>query len=86
MPGLDERLLQALEHAAAGDWPSAHAIVQEHEDDRVANWIHALVHRMEGDLDNARYWYRRCGRPAVEDRPVADELPEIRAALESRAR
>jgi len=83
MLSTDDPLLQAVKHAEAGDWQRAHEIVQEREDDPLANWIHALVHRMEGDLDNARYWYRRCGRKAVE-RAVGEELPEIRAALEAR--
>ena len=75
------RLLEAVEKALGGDWQAAHLIVQDHEDDAVAAWIHAVVHRMEGDLGNARYWYRRCGRPFREDVPTDAELREIRAAL-----
>jgi hypothetical protein len=45
-----------------------------------------VVHRMEGDLDNARYWYRRCGRTLREGVSTEDELREIRAALVARAR
>jgi hypothetical protein len=84
MSDLEAQLVEALDHAETGDWQRAHEIVQEHEEDAVANWIHALVHRMEGDLDNARYWYRRCGRKLVDHRSVADELPEVRAALDAR--
>jgi hypothetical protein len=56
-------------------------IVQEHEESDLANWIHAVCHRMEGDVSNARYWYRRIRREYREDLPAADELREIQAAL-----
>jgi hypothetical protein len=78
---LEGRLLEAVEKALGGDWQAAHVIVQDHEEDAVAAWIHAVVHRMEGDLDNARYWYGRCGRLLREDVPTDAELREIRAAL-----
>ena len=78
---LRPKLLEAVEHAIGGDWESAHLIVQDHEDDVIANWIHAVVHRMEGDVDNARYWYRRCARDLREDLSTGAELEEIRAAL-----
>jgi hypothetical protein len=75
------RLAEAVRLALAGDWQAAHAIVQEHEDDRVASWIHAVVHRMEGDLGNARYWYRRCRRELREDVAIEAELREIEKVL-----
>jgi hypothetical protein len=78
---LSGRLLEAVGKALAGDWPAAHVIVQAHEEDALAAWIHAVVHRMEGDLGNAGYWYRRCGRTLREDVPTDVELREIRAAL-----
>jgi hypothetical protein len=78
---LGPRLLEAVDRALAGDWQAAHAIVQDHEGDAAASWIHAIVHRMEGDLANARYWYRRCGRELREDVSTEAELREIRASL-----
>ena len=75
------RLAEAVRLALAGDWQAAHTIVQEHEDDAVASWIHAVVHRMEGDLGNARYWYRRCGRELREEVTTAAELREIETLL-----
>jgi hypothetical protein len=58
--------LVALWWAAKGDWDAAHGIVQN-EDTRDAAWVHAYLHRVEGDLGNAGYWYRRAGRPVAED-------------------
>lgn len=74
-------LLQAVDLALGGDWQGAHAIAQEHEEDEIANWIHAVAHRMEGDLDNAGYWYGRCGRKLRKQTSPEAELREIRAAL-----
>ncbi len=79
-----ERLLEAVRQALAGDWQSAHLIVQEHESDPTAAWIHAVVHRMEGDLGNARYWYGRCGRSLREPVSTEAELREIEAVLRTR--
>jgi hypothetical protein len=71
----------ALVAAAAGRWEEAHGFVQRHEGESLADWIHAVVHKVEGDLSNSRYWYRRAGRLAhVDDEPTA-ELEAIRAEL-----
>ena len=48
-------LRRAVAQALTGDWPAAHLIAQKYEDDNVASWIHAVVHRMEGDIANANY-------------------------------
>jgi hypothetical protein len=55
--------LSALWHDARGDWDAAHRIAQE-DDSRDAAWVHAYLHRKEGDISNARYWYARAGRAA----------------------
>ena len=57
--------LQALWHDAHGDWTRAHTRAQEEEGSAGA-WVHAYLHRKEGNLANARYWYARAGRPAPE--------------------
>lgn len=49
---------EALAQARAGNWDGAHEIVQDHDDDFSCR-IHAYLHRVEGDLPNAQYWYRR---------------------------
>src|SRR5262249_58607758 len=54
-------LLKAVEFLEKGEWQSAHEIVQG-EKSNLAAWLHGIVHTLEGDLDNARYWYRRAGR------------------------
>jgi hypothetical protein len=74
-------LAEALRLAEQGDWHGAHGIVQRDEEDSLACWIHAVLHRQEGDLPNARYWYGRCGRRLREGVAPEAELEEIRAAL-----
>ncbi len=54
--------LRALWLAGRGEWEQAHEVAQA-EDDRDGAWVHAYLHRVEGDAANARYWYRQAGRP-----------------------
>jgi hypothetical protein len=75
-------LLRALWHDAKGDWEAAHAIAQDVGDEHGA-WVHAYLHRKEGDEGNAGYWYRRAGRP--HSRASLDkEWNEIAGALLAR--
>jgi hypothetical protein len=53
--------LKSLWYDAKGDWNKAHEIIQNIED-KTASWIHAYLHRKEGDIGNADYWYRRAGK------------------------
>ena len=64
-PGLSAPLA-GLWWAAKGDWEQAHRIVQD-ENSRDAAWVHAYLHRVEGDLGNAGYWYRQAGQPVATD-------------------
>ncbi len=71
----DRDLRRALDLLAAGDWQAAHTIVQE-DGSSLAAWLHGIVHTLEGDLDNARYWYGKAerafpGREAVQDEIAA---------------
>lgn len=59
-------LLHALWLDARGDWEGAHRVAQE-VDTADGAWVHAYLHRKEGDLGNARYWYRRAGRDEAVD-------------------
>jgi len=58
--------LAGLWWTAKGDWDKAHRIVQD-ESSRDAAWVHAHLHRLEGDLGNASYWYRQAGQPVATD-------------------
>jgi hypothetical protein len=71
--------LVALWRDARGDWEKAHGVAQD-VDDRDGSWVHAYLHRKEGDLGNADYWYHRAGRPSTrisletEWREIAETL------------
>jgi len=73
------RALVALWHAARGDWDEAHRLAQAQKD-RDGDWVHAYLHRVEGDEGNAGYWYRRAGRPHATG-PLNAEWDEIVSAL-----
>lgn len=74
-------LLRAVELALAGKWEAAHNLVQQHEADVTAAWIHAVLHKIEGDLANSRHWYRHAGRlEHIGDEPRA-ELAAIKAEI-----
>ncbi len=72
-------LLRALWHDARGDWKLAHEIAQD-IDDRTGAWVHAYLHRREGDAANAAYWYRRAGQP-IATGTLDDERDRIASAL-----
>ncbi len=78
---MNEELLKAIDHALNGQWDLAHAIVQAHEVDSTAAWIHAVLHKMEGDLANSRYWYQRAGKMEHVDEEPRSELEVIRDAI-----
>ena len=78
---MQKDLLQAIESALSGQWDAAHQIVQQYEGDATASWIHAVLHKIEGDLGNSRYWYRRAGKlEHVSDEPKG-ELEAIREEI-----
>lgn len=81
MSALNADLQKAVQLVLAGDWDAAHQIVQQYEDNEIAAWIHAVLHKVEGDNSNARYWYRHANRlDHVNDEPRA-ELEAIQAEL-----
>jgi hypothetical protein len=71
--------LEALWYLRKGDWDRAHAIVQEHENDKENALVHAHLHRIEGDLDNARYWYGRAGNKMTADMTLEGEWKSLAA-------
>ncbi len=73
------RALAALWHAAKGDWDEAHRLAQAQKDAAGA-WVHAYLHRVEGDLSNAEHWYRRAGK-SPSSALLSREWDEIADAL-----
>ncbi len=58
--------LQALWHDGKGDWEAAHKVCQSREGEPQCDWVHAYLHRKEGDQSNAGYWYRRARQPVAQ--------------------
>jgi len=79
LPDTAPPLVRALWHDATGDWEGAHRVAQD-VDDADGAWVHAYLHRKEGDVGNAGYWYRRAGRPAATG-SFDDEWRAIATAL-----
>jgi hypothetical protein len=71
--------LRALWQDARGNWDEAHAIAQD-VDDADGAWVHAYLHRKEGDIGNASYWYGRAGKSPASD-TLDDEWRRIVSAL-----
>ena len=78
---MEKDLRRAVALLARGDWKAAHAIVQDDEESRLACWAHGIVHLMEGDAANARYWYRRAGRTFRGEVSIEAEVAALRAEL-----
>jgi hypothetical protein len=74
-------LRRAVDLLAADDWEAAHAIVQE-DGSAIGAWLHGIVHTLEGDLGNARYWYREGGRAFPGPEAVREEISAARVELD----
>jgi len=74
--------LHALWHDARGDWDKAHELAND-VDDKTGAWVHAYLHRKEGDLGNAGYWYGRAGKPVASDSLDAEWQRIVEALLSS---
>jgi hypothetical protein len=72
--------LVALWHDARGDWDASHTIAQD-VDEASGSWVHAYLHRKEGDLGNAGYWYRRAHQPMAKDSLEAEWSRIVSALL-----
>ncbi len=77
----DNPYLAALVAEQNGDWEQAHQIVQDIDTPEAA-WIHAFLHRVEGDTGNAAYWYARAGKPTCSDSLDA-ERDHLKQAFET---
>ena len=75
-------MLRAVWHGLRGDWVAAHDLAQS-QDDAEGAWVHAWLHRIEGDVANADYWYRRAHRPPRRDDTRHEGLEIARTLLRS---
>lgn len=73
---MTNELLIAVEAALAGDWHAAHQIAQKYHDSS-ANWLHAVLHKIEGDEWNSKYWYAKT--KGVQYQTFSDADTELRA-------
>lgn len=64
-----------------GDWEAAHTIAQK-DASTLGSWAHGIVHLMEGDLDNAGYWYGKAGRPRPAPEAIAAEIAALKGAVD----
>jgi hypothetical protein len=80
MAGAKE-LSSAIDLAIAGDWEGAHALAQSLEGNAAADWLHAVLHKIEGDCENSRYWYRRTAHAYEDYTDPKAELIALRASL-----
>jgi len=72
--------LAALWWAKKGEWEKAHRLVMG-DDSREAAWVHAYLHRVEGDVSNAGYWYRQAHKPAAQGTLEAEWAAIVREML-----
>lgn len=78
-----EHLKRAVQLALNGEWDASHKIVQDFSD-HYANWVHAVLHKIEGDEWNSKYWYQRTNSQQYEDYTDSeDELLAIKNQLEN---
>jgi hypothetical protein len=73
-------IVKAVRHLEAGEWNAAHEIVQK-DASSLGCWAHGIVHLIEGDLDNAKYWYRRARRPLPHGNTAIAEIAALKATL-----
>lgn len=83
MASRGEELIHAVDCALAGDWETAHAIAQRHEGNVAADWLHAVLHKIDGDAGNSRYWYGCVAHTFEEYADPRAELAAIRATLQN---
>jgi TPR repeat protein len=79
-----QELATAAAHLERGDWQAAHRIVQADETSALACWAHGIVHLMEGDVPNARYWYREAQRAFPRAASIEAEIAALKGAVDRR--
>jgi hypothetical protein len=83
MPISSRDLAAAVAHLERDDWNAAHEIVQRDEESALSCWAHGIVHIMEGDLPNARYWYGAAKRAFPKNVSARDEIRALKDELKS---
>lgn len=73
-----DEVIKAVELIKADQWDAAHEMAQAHSDP-IANWLHAILHKIEGDVTNSHYWYSRTRGKQYNDFPLMDD--ELNAVL-----
>jgi hypothetical protein len=73
-------ITKVVRHLEAGEWEAAHQLAQR-ESTALGYWAHGLIHLIEGDLENAKYWYRRAHRPLPHGNTVAAEIAALKAVV-----
>jgi len=71
---------KAVRHLEQGEWEAAHALVQD-DASTLGCWAHGIVHLIEGDMDNARYWYRRAHRALPHGNAAKAEIAALKASI-----
>ena len=84
IPATGSVIAKAVRHLEAGQWEAAHLLVQKDVTEQGC-WAHGIVHLIEGDLENAKYWYRRAHRPLPHGNTVAAEIAALKASIRKRA-
>ena len=82
VPGGISNSLKALWFDAKEDWDKAHGLVQD-EESLEAYWVHAYLHRKEGDLNNAAYWYSRAGKSVFKGEPSKEWEQIVQVLVEA---
>src|SRR3974390_374868 len=79
LPG-EPAIAKAVRHLEAAEWEAAHLLVQK-DASAQGCWAHGIVHLIEGDLENAKYWYRRARRPLPHGNTVTAEIAALKASI-----
>jgi hypothetical protein len=75
-------IVKAVGHLEAGEWQAAHSLVQK-DVTSLGCWAHGIVHLVEGDLENAKYWYRRARRALPHGNTAGAEIAALKDSLGS---
>lgn len=81
MAEISQQLIVGIDKAKSGDWEAAHTIAQALEGDRHTDWFHAILHKIEGDESNSRYWYAKTNQSYEAYSDAEAELDALKAVL-----